>query len=96
MTFRMTSSCGTPSSGLYEINLAGATFDINSNPSTGMGQETTISKSDFFSLAASQPPLSPANADFWKRWHILVPPSSPIQVSDGAYGACHGAYSFLP
>jgi hypothetical protein len=96
MTFGVTSSCGKPSSGLYRISLGNATFDINSNPGTDMGQETTISKSDFFRLAGSEPPSNPANADFWKRWHILVPPSSPIQVSDGPYGDCHGAYSFLP
>lgn len=96
MTFKMTSSCGTPSSGVFKIYLANATFDINSNPATEMGQETTISRSDFFSLAASEPPLSPSSANFWNRWHILVPPSSPIEVSDGPYGACHGAYSFLP
>ena len=96
MTFKVTSSCGTPSSGLYKIDLADATFDINSDPGTEMGQETTISKSDFFSLAAGKPPSSPTNGDFWKRWHILVSPSSPIEVSDGPYGSCHGAYSFLP
>lgn len=96
MTFTVSSSCGTPSSGSYRVDLAHATFDVNAEPSTGSGQEVTISKTDFFDLAAEKPPASQTYAGFWKSWHVLVPPSGDIDVSDGPYGSCHGAYSFLP
>lgn len=96
MTFTVKTSCGTPSSGVYRIDLSNASFDVNSEPTSEMGQEVTISKADFFSLAMREPPSSQAYEGFWKSWHILVRPSGALEVSDGPYGSCHGAYSFLP
>lgn len=85
MVFTITGSCGTPSSGTWKIDFSTATFDINTEPNTEQGQEITISESDWLSQAT-----------MWKNWHILVPPSGSLEISNGPYGSCHGAYTFLP
>jgi hypothetical protein len=85
MTFTISSSCGTPHSGVWTISFRVATFETNTDPATGMGSTSQISQAQWVSAVRA-----------WKAWHILVPPSGVMDISDGPYGSCHGAYSFLP
>ena len=87
MLFTITGSCGTPSSGTWKIDFSSATFDINTEPRTEEGQEITISKTDW---------ITAFEAESSNNWHILVPPSGVLDISNGPNGSCHGAYTFLP
>lgn len=85
MTFTMTSSCGTPNAGTWTISFKDAVFETNSEPATQMGPTIQVPENQWLATVTS-----------WKTWHILVPPSGTLDISNGPYGSCHGAYTFLP
>ncbi|MGH8888713.1 MAG: hypothetical protein ACRDV3_03000, partial [Acidothermaceae bacterium] len=65
--------CGAaPSSGSWTINLKGAVFVANSQPTTGQGQNVTVTQ-----------PQWATEVKTYKAWDVVVASGQPVEITDG-------------
>lgn len=74
MVYTITSAgCGAaPTSGSWTINLKGAVFVANSQPTTAQGQNVTVIQSQWVAAVKS-----------YKTWDVVVASGRPIEITDG-------------
>lgn len=78
MTFRITSSCGSASSGVWLVPLDKATFWVNDEPQTAMGRTDQVGLRDWVQAASA-----------WKTWHVDSAHGG-VDITDGPTTGCAG------